>query len=148
MKLIILNEEKIFKISSEFCLKTVFSYVDYKTTLKLIKNNKNLQNKLGIDLQNYKTESNYGYIERKVNIEERLGVDSGLDKFITFGITGCMSGIFLLFLLTYAILLVSINLFDETNTKENYDETYLDIIKKLISFYLYLLLFLLAIIFY
>ena len=136
MKLIILNEEKIFKISSEFCLKTVFSYVDYKTTLKLIKNNKNLQNKLGIDLQNYKTESNYGYIERKVNIEERLSADSGLDKFITFGITGCISGIFLLFLLTYAILLVSINLFDETNTKENYDETYLDIIKK-INFFLF-----------
>ena len=40
------NKGKIFKISSEYCLKSVFTYLEYDYILSLIKFNKTLQNKI------------------------------------------------------------------------------------------------------
>ena len=41
-------------IKSVYCLKFIFSYINEKDKLKIIKTNKNLQNKIGIALINYK----------------------------------------------------------------------------------------------
>ena len=60
------NKEILFNISSDYTLKTIFSYIKYNTLLKLIKNNKSLQRKLGINLENYQIISNYQYIKRKI----------------------------------------------------------------------------------
>ena len=52
------NSADICKISNTYLLKSLFAYLDYQYILKLLKNNKNLQNKLGINIENYKKESN------------------------------------------------------------------------------------------
>ena len=43
-----LKKDKIFKISSKFVLNEIFSYLKYNYVLKLIKYNKELQQKLDI----------------------------------------------------------------------------------------------------
>jgi len=53
------NSADIFKISNTYILKSVFVYLDYQYILKVLKNNKKLQNKLGINIEHYKKESNY-----------------------------------------------------------------------------------------
>ena len=60
------NNEILFNISSEYTLKSLFSYVKYNRLLKIIKYNKLLQKKLGIKLENYQIISNYQYIKRKI----------------------------------------------------------------------------------
>ena len=140
MNLLILNEGKLSNISSEFCFKKVFSFVNYKTTLKIVKNNREIQNKLGINLQNYKTESSYSYIERKIRMASGQSAYDSSFQGISLLITGCLSGTFLLHFITYAILLVTMNLFDEKNSKENYNKDYIDIINK-INMSLFILIF-------
>ena len=62
------NSVDITKIHNTYNLKSVFEYLDYKYILKLIKNNKNLQNKLEISINNYKNFQNYQYMKKKVII--------------------------------------------------------------------------------
>ena len=62
------EKDILSKISSKYSLKTIFTYADYNLILKLVKNNKKLQNKLGINIQNYKIKTNYQYIKRKIVI--------------------------------------------------------------------------------
>ena len=147
MNLIVLNDEKLSKISSEFCLKKVFSYLNYKTTLQIAKNNRELQKKLGINLQNYKTESNYGYVERKIRMASGQSAYDASFQSMSLLITGCMSVTFLLYFITYTILLVTMNLFNETNSKDNYDKDYIDIINK-INNSLFILIFIVICSFY
>ena len=52
-------------IKSNYVLKSMFNYMDYNRILKIIKYNKYIQNKLAIDIQNYKTSSNYEIVKRK-----------------------------------------------------------------------------------
>ena len=58
--------EKIFKISSDFCLKLLFSYLDYNSILKIIKNSKKLQKRLCLNISNYKNKLSYKYAEKKI----------------------------------------------------------------------------------
>ena len=60
------QKKKLLRINSELILKTVFTYINYNHILKLIKNNKKIQRKLGIDIQNYQKKSSYKFIERKI----------------------------------------------------------------------------------
>ena len=60
------KNEIIDKISSQYCLINIFSYINYRYIIILIKNNKKLQNKLNINLKNYKMIFNYDYIEKKI----------------------------------------------------------------------------------
>ena len=48
------NETNILKIKNEYIIKSLFSFIEYNKILKLIKNNKSLQNRLGISIDNYK----------------------------------------------------------------------------------------------
>lgn len=47
------DDQNIFKISSNYSLKIIFSYIEYKRTLNIIKYNKNLQSRLDLDLKDY-----------------------------------------------------------------------------------------------
>ena len=44
---------QISKISSAYCLKSIFAYIEFNTALKLVKYNKSLQKKLDINLKDY-----------------------------------------------------------------------------------------------
>jgi hypothetical protein len=52
------NNNLLSNITSNFNLKLIFTYLKYDYILKLIKNNKSLQNKIGIKKKNYKDYSN------------------------------------------------------------------------------------------
>ena len=50
-----MNKGDINKITNNYILKSLFAYLKYEKLLKLVNNHKGLQNRLGINLQNYKT---------------------------------------------------------------------------------------------
>ena len=136
------NKEILFNISSDYTLKTLFSYIKYNTLLKLIKINKSLQRKLGINLENYQIISNYQYIKRKII----RTYDPGDNECIEIGkifFTSLITFIFFTYVFIYSILLVSLDSFDNSNTKINFDKNSLNIINKINA---YLFLFILFII--
>ena len=47
------DKGSIFKITSNYCLKSILSYIDYSTVLKLVKYNKCFQKKLDINIKDY-----------------------------------------------------------------------------------------------
>ena len=59
------NRADINKISNKYILKSIFEYLDYQYILKLLNYNKKLQNKIGINIENYKKEQNYQYVKRR-----------------------------------------------------------------------------------
>ena len=59
------DTNKLLSISSNYILKNIFLYIKYNTSLKIIKNNKSLQTKLEINIQNYKDYSDFDYIIKK-----------------------------------------------------------------------------------
>ena len=136
------RNDNIFNISSEYTLKTIFSFIKYKKVLKIVYHNKSLQNKLDINLQNYQTYSNYQYIKRKItrtyDPNENECVEMGKIFF-----TSLITFIFFVYVFIYSILLVSLESFDNSNTKINYDKKALNIINRINS---YLFLFIIFII--
>ena len=136
------NNKIIFNISSDYTLKSLFSYVKYNSLLKLIKYNKVLQKKLGIKLENYQIISNYQYIKRKIirtyDPKENECIEIGKIFF-----TSLITFIFFTYVFIYSILLVSLDSFDNSNTKINFDKNSLNIINKINA---YLFLFILFII--
>ena len=136
------RNDNIFDISSEYTLKTIFSFIKYNKVLKIVKHNKSLQNKLEINLQNYQTFSNYQYIKRKItrtyDPRENECVEMGKIFF-----TSLITFIFFVYVFIYSILLVSLESFDNSNTKINYDKKALNIINRINS---YLFLFIIFII--
>ena len=55
----LINEDKLSLISNKYILKSIFYHLNYNRFLKLFKNNKAIQNKIGITLDDYKLQSNY-----------------------------------------------------------------------------------------
>ena len=78
----LVNNEKIKsilskKVKSDYIIKIVFSYLNEKNKLSIIKYNKNLQNKISIKLINYKLYSGiYIEYESKTKVKEYYG-DTG-----------------------------------------------------------------------
>ena len=140
------NEIIYNNITSDYLLKTVFSYLKYNNVLKIVKYNKNIQSKLGINLQNYQTISNYQYIKRKIT----RTYDPGENECIEMGkifFTSLITFIFFIYVFIYSILLVSLESFDHSNTKINYDKNSLKIINK-INAYLFLFIIFIIISFF
>ena len=127
------NKTNIDKISNKFILKSLFSYLNYKDILRLVKYNKKLQNNLGFNLENYKMKSSFlkyeytketkTYRERKVSGKESFGY-AFMSIFISY-----MTCILFTYSFIYTILLVSLDSFDESNTIENYNKSSAKIIK-------------------
>jgi len=118
-----MNEAKLSRISNNYNLKTIFSYLDYQFILKLIEKNKSLQKRLGIKLEDYKNKSNYPkYLFQKKThtIEYRIPVDEDEDLYCKLL---CLNCVHFTYVLIYSILLVCKVSFNDTNdTKDNYEE--------------------------
>ena len=123
------SQPKLNNISSNFCLKSIFSYLDYEFILKLIKYNKNLQNKLGLKKENYQNLISYEFATRKIKRKLKLlnNEELNLIIFIIYIIT------FILFayILIFSSFLYFKGSFNESNLKNYYDENILNIINKI-----------------
>jgi len=126
------QKDRLLKIKSEYSLKTIFSYIDYNFILKLIKNSKKIQRKLGINIQNYKKKSSYEYIERKI-IKGSLSYehDDAFGEPIKYFCSCFLSSIIFIFVLIYTIILFTKGGFNYNNTKSNYNIKYFNVIKKI-----------------
>jgi len=129
----LLNKGDINNVSNNDILKSIFSYIDYQRLLKIIKNNNQIKDRLGISLDNYKDQSDmpkYYYKDETKTYHERKGI--GAQPF-AMGMhvicTSCLTCLFFIYSLVYTILLVSSDNFDESNSKENYDKSILETIK-------------------
>ena len=60
-----MKNEEIFNIKSNYCMKTIFSYLDFNYILKLIKYNNKIKNILNISLKNYNKKASCLYLKRK-----------------------------------------------------------------------------------
>jgi len=104
--------------------------MDILYILKLIKNSKKYQRKLGITIQNYKKKSSYKYIERKI-IKRFEIVRTDGEEVIKYLCTSLITSIIFLFMLIYTIILFAKGGFNDNNTKSNYNIKYFNIIKKI-----------------
>ena len=133
----ILNKADINNVSNNYLLKAIFSNIDYHRILKIIKDNNQLKNRLGINLNNYKNLSDmpkYEYIHQEKEYNRRQNL-LGTKYFsramhVTF-CTSCLTILFFLYSLIYTILLVSKDNFVESNSKENYDKSIVETIQKI-----------------
>ena len=117
-----MNKGDINKITNNYILKSLFGYLKYEKLLKLINNNKGLQNRLGINLQNYKEISNfpkYEYIKYEKIFKKIEVIKGPIEYFFEFCTILCMTCIFFIYSLIYSILLVSKDSFDDNNSKDN-----------------------------
>ena len=103
------DKNKLLNISSNYILKIIFLYIKYNTSLKLIKNNKSLQTKLGFNIENYKDYSDFEIkIERKkIVIKEAhfKSNDSGY-PFVIFFSWCYPSSIYIFYIILYLLLLL------------------------------------------
>lgn len=132
------SQTKISNVKNKEILKQIFSNLEIIHILKIIKYNKAIQTKLEITQDNFKNNSDlprYNYIikSQKVKIKKKRtgAIYIHENEKLNFGViysNSILYGIFLLLLLIYSILLVTIDTFDESNTIDNYDQNSLDII--------------------
>ena len=134
------KNEIIFNVSSDYSLKTIFSYIQYNNLLKIIKYNKSLQSKLEISPKNYQTITNYQYLRRKITRTHNPGENECVEMGKIF-FTSLITFIFFIYVLIYSILLVSLDSFDNSNTKINYDKNSLNIINKINAFLFLFIIF-------
>ena len=127
-----MNKCDINKITNKYILKSLFAYLKYEKLLKLVNNHKGLQNRLGINLQNYKEISNfpkYEYIKYEKTFENtKTRIDVECHHILACCTISCMKCIFFIYSLIYSILLVSKDSFDDINSKE---DSSINIIKRI-----------------
>ncbi len=129
--MLIQNNAEISRIKSDYILKSIFSNIDYKRILKLIKYNKSLQNRLGISLENYKNKSDFPKFEflNKTVISEPLFKRRSSEMAEW---EKCLKVIIAIFFFIpfffYSILLVFFGKFRISEMKDNYNKKTLDII--------------------
>ena len=76
-----MNKASINRISNKNILKSLFSFLKYKQILKLVRNNKGLQKRLDINLNNYKEISElpkYEYFNSVKIVEKGKSGGTGL----------------------------------------------------------------------
>ena len=107
------NNNLIFNISSEHCLKSLFSYLEYDYILRLLKYNKRLQNKLEIEYNYLKSK----YIIKKVKKIRKIRNDF-LSNVIGLYFIGFLLSILIIFTLIFGTVLIKRRAFDDDNTKD------------------------------
>jgi mRNA-degrading endonuclease RelE of RelBE toxin-antitoxin system len=123
-----MNKSKLSKISNDYNLKAIFSFLDSQYLLKLIQKNKEIQNKLGVNLENYKIYSNYPkyqFSTKKKTTEYQLPYYFTGDAVLGhFAILLCLHCLHFTYVLIYAILLVSKVSFNNTSgLNENFESS-------------------------
>jgi len=122
-----MNISQLSKISNDYNLKSIFSYLDSLNVLKFIDKNKKIQNRLGVKLENYKFYSNYPKYQfqtKKKNIEYNKNPNYfyGEGLLGIFALIICMNCMHFTYVLIYSILLISKVSFNNINgTKENFE---------------------------
>lgn len=120
---------KLSSIKSKDILKIIFSNVQIIHILKLIKYNKNTQNRLGItkeafednsDLPKLKTEKKTEITKRLMKRKKKLFNFEDLPRYL---FNSCCYIIYFLYLFIYTIVLVSLDGFDGSNSKENSEDS-------------------------
>ena len=132
------NKANLFKIKNNYILKSLFTYLHSQNILNLVQNDKILRSKLDITSEHYKIKTNlpkYEYIkETKIHksIKKKHPMNEDI-ALIVFGqiFTGCIACIFLTYHIIYSILLIALDTFDDSNTKENYNKSSEIIINKI-----------------
>ena len=126
------SDNLFLNVKNKEILKEIFSNLEFKAVLKLIKYNKVLQNKLeitkGIFMENSDLPKYEYNVKTDIIIIEKIKKRS---KNITFDDTAMFDNIFFtpiffLFILIYYIISVSSGHPDESNIKENYEPNSLD----------------------
>ena len=100
-------------INSKYNLKVIFSYLKYDYVLKLIKNNKSLQNQLGINIDNYITYSKREYFSEEKKEGRNTGIiDNRYSRHHCFCFTpiGRIICLFYLFLLINIFYIIYVNI--------------------------------------
>ena len=118
MKQNIQNKKILNNISSNYCLRGLFSYLNYNDLLRFIRTNKELQKKLGITLDNYKSETGFGYFRRKSTIiknEAGVEYEDENSKSFFMGTIICLNCPCAIFFLIITILFATKNLFNFLN---------------------------------
>ena len=132
-----MNRGDINKITNNYILKSLFAYLKYDKILKLVNINKGLQNRLDINLDNYKEIFNFPKYEytKYERTFEKTNIAGGSQEwgffFLIFLIVLCVTCIFFIYSLIYSILLVTMDLFDDNNSEENFEKSSVNIIKKI-----------------
>jgi hypothetical protein len=125
-------EPNILQVKSKEILKQIFSHLDTVHILKLIKYNKAIQNRLEIKKEIFFDNSDLPRCEYVLksklvkNIPNNYYRAPSTEFIVIFFFNTLSSLIILIYLLIYSILLVTLDLFDEDNTMENYDQDSLD----------------------
>ena len=141
-------EPNILQVKSKEILKQIFSHLDTVHILKLIKYNKAIQNRLEIKKEIFFDNSDLPRCEYVLksklvkNIPNNYYGAPSTEFIVIFFFNTLSSLIILIYLLIYSILLATLDLFDESNTIENYDQDSLDKIEFLnISLFILLAIF-------
>jgi len=103
----------LLNISSNNILKNIFLYIKYTTSLKLIKNNKSLQIKLGINIENYKDYSDFEYIVKREEItikEKDFKPDDYNVYFQIFIVYILPSSIYIMYMCLYSLIFLMLEL--------------------------------------
>ena len=100
-------------ISSNYVLRTIFSYLDYERLLKIVKYNKALQTKLDLGKESYDNLLSYEYCSRKSIVRVKHMDETELNQIINY----IFIASFILF--AYILLLASIFYYIGSFNKEN-----------------------------
>lgn len=125
------NEEKYFHlINSKYCLRQIFSNIEYNKALKLVKSNKKIQDELGIELKNYQKFASYQWVKRKIIRKQKYFKNLfEIRQKMTFILMMTMAPF--IYITSIAFIYHYEGTFNENNLKNNYNIKYLNIVNKL-----------------
>ena len=125
--------EIISKIKSKYILQMIFAHLNYKTVLNITRYNKNIQNKLGLNIGLFQEWSSYQYGEKTTIFDKRemAGYMMTNEGYIKYCCSGLCSIIVFIYILIFASILAAKGAFDENNTKNNYNKNYSKIVDKI-----------------
>ena len=116
-------------ISSNYVLRTIFSYLDYERLLKIVKYNKALQAKLDLGKDNYDTLLSYEYCSRKSTLRVKHMDETELNQIINYIFIA--SFILFAYIILLATIFYYIGSFNKENLIPNFDPNILNIIHKI-----------------
>ena len=120
----LIDDDKLSKLSNKYILKSIFYHLNYNRLLKLFKNNKSIQNKAGITLDNYKLQFNYPqYHYFEYFSDDFYSLDpefTGEAKLGQFCLLLCFTVLYFIYVSIYSLLLLIKDTFNDTTAQGDY----------------------------